>query len=137
MSEDKANDNSFRNGTHHIDETKTIITGLTYEEIRSIVLYIGGELHDDEGILASRDFKCNNCQEFNGDFGKRKIYFNELSNTQKSINILIPDSPDFQPLKFGDDTFLQLNFYESGNSSDGTVKVFWKVKVRAYTVYNN
>ena len=137
MSENNSNENPFRNGSHPVDETKTIITGLTYNEMRNVVLYIGGELHDDEGPLASRDFKCDNCQELNGDFGKRKIFFNELSNTQKSINMLIPDNNNFQALKFGDDTFFQLNFYESGKSSDGTVKVFWRVKVKAYTIYTN
>lgn len=128
-SENNANSNNFRNGTFPLDVKKTIITGLTLPELKNIVLFIGGELHDDEGILASRDFRCQNCQEFSGHFGKRKVFFSEMAPTLASIDALVPNGT-WQSLTFGGDNLLTLDFYESGNINDGYVQVNWKVNVK-------
>lgn len=129
MSENNANNNPFRNGTRPVDEKKLLITGLTLNELKNLVLYIGGDVKDDEGILPSREFKCSNCQEFSGNFGKRKIFFADEAPTLASIDKLVPNGT-YQSLSFGSDKLLTLSFYESGNANDGIVKFNWKVNVK-------
>jgi len=129
MSENNSNNNPFRNGTRAVDEKKQLITGLTLDELKNLILYIGGDIKDDESILASREFKCSNCQEFSGNFGKRKIFFADEAPTLASIDKLVPNGT-YQSLTFGEDKLLTLTFYESGNSNDGIVKFNWKVNVK-------
>lgn len=129
--EAQATSNSFVNGSRPVDAEHLIINNLTLDELKNIALQIGGELYDDEGILGSRKYQCIDCNEFSGQFGKRKINFAELTNTQSSINALAPNNT-FQLLKFGDNEFLTLNFYESGKKNEGWVKAQWKVWVRPH-----
>ena len=131
-SENNSGNQSFTNGTRAVDERKAIIRNITYNELRNAHLYIAGELYDDEGIFGSRNYKCEDCNEFSGvAYGKRKVHFIDLSSTQNSINSLLPNN-EFQALKFGEDHFLELNFYESGKKSDGWVRARWKVLVKPH-----
>jgi Thiol-activated cytolysin len=129
--ENESGTNSFSNGTRAVDVRNNVIKNLSFDELSNISLYLAGELHDDEGIFASRDYQCADCSEFSGNYGKRKINFIELSATQTAINSLV-NNGNYQALKFGGDQFLELNFYESGKKSDGWVKVLWKVWVKPH-----
>jgi|GEM_PF-4511029 len=130
-SENNANSNNYRNGSAPIDKRFNLMKNLTFDELRNIELTIGGKLYDDESILPSRVFKCNDCSSFSGDYGTRVLKFIEISTTQTSINTLT-NNGNFQDLKFGDDKFFELNFYESNNKNDGWVKVRWKVWVKPH-----
>ena len=130
-SEAGANVNNYRNGTAPIDKKINLIKNLTFDELKNIELTVGGKLYDDEGLLGSRVFKCNDCSSFSGDFGTRILKFIELSNTQTSLNTLV-NSGSYQDLKFSTDKFFELNFYESNNKNDGWVKIMWKVWVKPH-----
>ena len=54
-----------------------------------------------------------------------------MPSTQNSINSL-PIDGEYHALKFGDDNYLELNFYESDKKADGWVKTKWKVHVKAH-----
>jgi hypothetical protein len=126
-----ANTNNYRNGSAPIDKRIPLITNLSFSELRNLELTLGGNLADDEGILGSRIFKCADCSSFSGEYGARTLKFIELTNTQSSLNSLQNNST-YQLLKFGDDYFIELNFYESNNKSDGWVKALFKVWVKPH-----
>jgi len=126
-----ANTNNYRNGSAPIDKRIPLITNLSFSELRNLELTLGGNLADDEGILGSRIFKCADCASFSGNYGTRTVKFIELTNTQTSLNSL-QNNGAFQLLKFGDDYFIELNFYESNNKSDGWVKALFKVWVKPH-----
>ncbi|MBL7741589.1 MAG: thiol-activated cytolysin family protein [Chitinophagaceae bacterium] len=137
-SENNANTNPVRKGSSRsVKEKKLLITGLKLDELLNATLFVGGKLQDDEGVLGSRDFRCINCQEFSGDndlFGKRKIYFSELTTTRNSVLALPVNDNNLHPLSFGSDKTFELQFFESGKRDDGYVKVVWKLNVKAYTI---
>jgi hypothetical protein len=128
-SKDDANSNNFRNGIRRIDEKKILIENLTLNELKNISLYLAGNIKDDEGFLKAKDFECANCQILDGSYGKRKVFFIDESATQESIKKLVLNG-NWQALKFGDDSFLNLTFYEEGKKQDGIVTFKWKVNVR-------
>ncbi len=130
-SEAGANVNNYRNGTAPIDKRINLIKNLTFDELKNIELTVGGKLYDDEGLLGSRNFKCNDCSSFSGDFGTRILKFIELSITQTSLNSLVYNG-NYQDIKFSTDKFFELNFYESNNKNDGWVKIMWKVWVKPH-----
>lgn len=130
-SENNANENSYRNGIAAIDKRINLIRNLSLDELKHITLYIAGKIQDDESVFASRDFKCHDCNEFTGIKGKRKMYFIEMPSTQNSINSL-PVDGEYHALKFGEDNYLELNFYESDKKEDGWIKTKWKVLVKAH-----
>ena len=115
---------------------QSLFTNLTFNELKNIQLFMGGELRDEEGIFQSRSFKCIECtSETPVNTGAitlimscRLLKFVDMSTTQNSINALMPYS-NWQALKFGDDNFFELNYYESGKKEDGWVKFKWKVWV--------
>lgn len=122
------NYNGYRNGKVQLDMKHLIYSNLTVEELRNIIIYVGGKITDDEGMLEPRKFVCMDCwnQE-----DQRELKFAEFSSTQASINKLVNNgSPQF--LKFGDDTFFELNYYESGIKNDGWVKFMWRVLVKPH-----
>jgi hypothetical protein len=130
-SENNANENNFRNGNAPIDKRFTLATNLTFDELRNMELTVGGKLSDDEGLLGSRVFKCNDCSAFSGEFGTRVLKFIELGNTQNSINSL-QNNGLYQDIAFGGDKTFELNFYESNTKNDGWVKVLWKVWIKPH-----
>lgn len=129
--ESNANNNNYKNGSAPIDKRVRLVSNLSFDELRNLELTVGGRLADDEGILGSRIFKCQECSSFSGDYGSRTIKFIELNNTQSSLNSL-NNNGDFQLLKFGGDNFFELNFYESNNKNDGWVKALFKVWVKPH-----
>lgn len=130
-SEDDASTNSFSKGKRAVDVKHSIIKNLSLDELRNITIHIAGDLKDDEGIFGSRVYECSDCNEFSGSLGKRKYNFIEIPVAQNSINSLA-NNGTAQVLKFGDNEFLQMNFYESGKKAEGWVKVLWKVWVKPH-----
>lgn len=130
-SEANANTNNYRKGSSPIDKRISLISNLTFDELRNLELTVGGKLSDDEGILGSRVFKCQECSALSGDYGSRILKFVELVTTQSSLNSL-SNNGDFQMVKFGNDQFFELNFYESNVKNDGWVKVLFKVWVKPH-----
>jgi hypothetical protein len=129
--ESESGTNAFKKGKRAVDVRKVIIKDLTFEELRNISLYVAGSLRDDEGIFASRGYACQECNEFDGNYGKRKMFFIEMPSTQSAINAL-KNNGDYQVLKFGDDEFFELNFFESGKKNEGWIKTMWKVWVKPH-----
>jgi hypothetical protein len=136
-----ANDiHNFRAGTRQIKERESIVQNLSMNELKNLELTIGGSVLDSEFPLPSRTFICQDCSEFEIDkdfgiiersLGKRIIKFIELASTQNSINNL-KNNGEFQLLKFGDDSFFELNYYESGKKEDGWVKFLFKVWIKPH-----
>ena len=126
-----ANTNNYRNGSSPVDKRILLASNLTFNELRNLELTVGGRLLDDEGAFGSRVFKCQECSVLSGDYGSRTIKFIELTNTQSSLNTLT-NNGDYQTLKFGNDNFFELNFYESNIKNDGWVKVLFKVWVKPH-----
>lgn len=122
---------SYSKGKHQVDKRENIIKNLSFDELRNVNLFLAGELYDDEGILPSRNYKCNSCQDISGNYGKRRVYFIEIPSVQSSISQL-KLTGDYQVLKMGDDNYLELNFYESDKKSEGYVKVNWKVWIKPH-----
>lgn len=128
IDESDAGKNSFTKGARAVDVRRNIAKNLTFNELKNIVLQLGGQLHDDEGVFGSRNYQCDNCNEFSGALGKIKLNFNELPNLQTSLNGLV-NNGNYQLLKIGSNEFINVNYFESGKQNEGWVKVMWKVWV--------
>lgn len=129
--EANANSNNFRNGSAPIDKRVKLITNLTFDELKNLEIIVGGKLYDDEGAFGSRDFKCQECPATSGDYGTRTLKFIEFTTTQNSLNSL-QNTGNFQMLRFADDNFFELNFYESNVKNDGWVRAMFKVWVKPH-----
>ncbi len=123
------------NGSVNINKKISLLTNISYDELRNIQLKVGGEIKDEEGIFGPRIFKCQECKDFDGDFGTRAIKFLQIPSTLESIHTLEANGL-FQALKFGGNHTFELNFYESNNKNDGWIKVMFKVYVRPRPVAN-
>jgi hypothetical protein len=123
-----ARTSGFQNGPVTVNKRVTIATDLSFDELRSIELQVGGNLSDDEGLFNPRVFQCHECQSGSG---VRTIRFGELPSTLTSIHALVNDGT-YQDLRFGSDKFFELNFYESGNQNDGWEQFLWKVWVKPH-----
>jgi subtilisin family serine protease len=127
-SQTAAKNSGFQNGSVTVNKRVTIATNLSFDELRSIELQVGGNLSDDEGLFNPRIFQCHECEAGSG---VRTIRFGELPGTLRSINSLV-NNGTYQALKFGSDKFFELNFYESGNQNDGWEQFVWKVWVKPH-----
>lgn len=111
-----------------------LFKNLSLEELKNFELTTGGNLSDDEGFLPWINFRCAECvntEESSKVKGKRVLKFIGMPSTQESISSLV-NNGQYQEIKFGDDTFFELNFYESGIKANGWVKVMWKVWVKPH-----
>lgn len=124
-----------RNGTVNINKTIRLANNISFDQLRNIRLVIGGTIKDEERPFGPRSFKCQECKNFDGDDENREIKFMQVPSALASINNLEVNGL-FQDIKFGNDRFFELNFYESDNKNDGWVKVLFKVFVRARPVAN-
>lgn len=123
-----ANNNPFRTGTYQLDVKKNIFRGLTLNELKQLSLLMMGRLLDHElGGFGNLPFRCVECS-LSSEFRSRLISFVELSSTQNSINALV-DNGLPQALKFGSDSFFEMNYYENSIKENGWVKFMWKVWV--------
>jgi hypothetical protein len=91
-------------------------------------------------IIDRKHFRCVECQLTNA-FKSTELYdifdkfrllkFIEMTTTQTSINAL-KNNGTYQKLKFGEDTFFELNFYEDNIKDNGWVKTMWRVWVKPH-----
>jgi hypothetical protein len=115
-------------GKYNINKKIKIFTGLTFDELKNIILYAGGKLYDDEGYPFNLEFKCFECSAVTN---LRRLSFMEYTSTQNSINALVVNIKP-QALKFGADNLFELNYYENGIKENGLATFFWRVWVTPY-----
>jgi len=115
-------------GRHNINKKIKIFTGLTFDELKNIILYAGGKLHDYEAYPFSLEFKCFECSAVTN---LRRLSFMDYTSTQNSINALVVNIKP-QALKFGADNLFELNYYENGIKENGLATFFWRVWVTPY-----
>ena len=127
----KADALHVRNGSVTVGTRIALVNNLTYDQLRHVELQLGGQLQDEEGAFGPRVFKCQECTEFTGSYGKRTVKFIEQPSTLASIHALTANNA-FQALRFGADEFIELNYHESNNQNDGWVKTLWRVRVRPH-----
>jgi hypothetical protein len=103
--------------------------------LRNIKLNVGGELQDEESLLGPRIFKCQECQDSDENYGTLNLNFVNSPSTLKSIHDLNMELV-FQELRFGNDNYFELNFYESNNRNDGWINILLRVVVKPRSIYN-
>jgi hypothetical protein len=108
-----------------IDKKSRLFSNLTLEELKNITITTQSQVWDDEGWLESLPFVCVSCSSQGA---KYTMYFNQQQETQNSINSLV-NSGLPQALKFGGDTYFEVDHYEKGIKDNGWARFKWRVWV--------
>jgi hypothetical protein len=127
FSRPQSNPLRLTNGVHPHGTTVTIASSINYYNLLAMMIKVGGEIKDEEGIFSPRPFVCMSCPSGSSSFVTR---LGTNSVALGSLQALNPTGGE-QAVRFnsiGSDFFI-VRYAENGNISNGYVDARYRVLV--------